>query len=225
MAKTDATKTMSEILSELIIGSGMDYRPLAAAIGISQASLSKYAANEAEPGLTALVKLADYFGVTIDYLAGRTDTKSPDPKLQEAVELTGLTEQAITMIVTQKTPDMQGKYGDTCWEEIPELRKLIDLLCSSQAGVDAMQYIYQYISPIEFARDEKTETIRGHEVLWITTIEDGEEKRRGITADYMREFQRKELLKALKKLQNEATGKSPRSKWVTIDDIIPPDLD
>jgi len=100
MAKTDATKTFSEVLTKLITESGMEYRPLAAAIGISQASLSKYAANDAEPGLTALVKIADYFGVSIDYLAGRTDTKSPNPDLQAAVEFTGLSEQAIKALRT-----------------------------------------------------------------------------------------------------------------------------
>lgn len=224
MAKTNATKTMSEILTGLIAETEMEYRPLAAAIGISQASLSKYAANDAEPGLTALVKLADHFGVSIDYLAGRTDTRSTNPNLQEAVEFTGLSEQAVKMLATQETPRVEGKVGME-WQGVPELRKLIDLLCSSQVGVDAMQYIHQYISPIVFAAGEQTETVRGNKVIWITTIEDGEEKKRGITADYMREFQRRDLLGALKKLQKEAAGESPRSKWLTIDDIIHPDLE
>jgi len=98
MAKTDATKTFSEVLSRLIAESGMEYRPLAAAIGISQASLSKYAANDAEPGITALVKLAAYFNVSIDYLVGRTDVRSPEPSLQAAVEYTGLHEDAVEVL-------------------------------------------------------------------------------------------------------------------------------
>ncbi len=31
--------------------------------------------NESEPKLTALIALADYFGVSLDYLVGRTDKK------------------------------------------------------------------------------------------------------------------------------------------------------
>jgi len=111
MAKTDATKTFSEVLTDLIIESGMEYRPLAAAIGISQASLSKYAANDAEPGLTALVKPAEYFDVSIDYLAGRTDTRNPEPDMQGAVEYTGLSEQAIDAIRELQ----KSEYFEAMW--------------------------------------------------------------------------------------------------------------
>jgi len=31
--------------------------------------------NESEPKLTALIALADYFGVSLDYLVGRSDEK------------------------------------------------------------------------------------------------------------------------------------------------------
>ena len=109
MAKTDATKSFSEILMGLIIESKMEYRPLAKAIGISQASLSKYAANDAEPGITALVKLAEYFNVSIDYLAGRTDVRSPKPEMQAAVEFTGLSEQAVKKLQEFNPIDSPGR--------------------------------------------------------------------------------------------------------------------
>lgn len=44
---------------------------LADATGVGRATLAHYEAGTSEPGLTNLIKLADFFDVTLDYLAGR----------------------------------------------------------------------------------------------------------------------------------------------------------
>lgn len=41
--------------------------------GISQSSLRRYERGEMEPSAKALVAIADYFGVSVDYLLGRTE--------------------------------------------------------------------------------------------------------------------------------------------------------
>lgn len=48
-------------------------RQVAAVLGISQPSYIRYENGKAEPSLEALVKLADLFDVSIDYLCGRKD--------------------------------------------------------------------------------------------------------------------------------------------------------
>ena len=98
MQSTNMPKGFKGRLAELVRESDLDYRPLAAAIGISQASLSKYTRGDAEPGLGALVKLATYFKVSTDYLAGLTDVRSPSPDLQGAAEYTGLHEAAVEVL-------------------------------------------------------------------------------------------------------------------------------
>ncbi len=40
-------------------------------IGISPSALRKYERGEREPSLSALVLIADYYGVSLDYLAGK----------------------------------------------------------------------------------------------------------------------------------------------------------
>lgn len=40
-------------------------------IGLSPSALRKYERGEREPSLSALVLIADYYGVTLDYLAGK----------------------------------------------------------------------------------------------------------------------------------------------------------
>lgn len=38
-----------------------------------QNTISRYETGEREPGIAELIKIADYFDVSIDYLVGRTD--------------------------------------------------------------------------------------------------------------------------------------------------------
>lgn len=46
---------------------------LANAVGIDQRTISNYETGKTSPDSFALIKLADYFNVSIDYLVGRTD--------------------------------------------------------------------------------------------------------------------------------------------------------
>ncbi|MNI92633.1 HTH-type transcriptional regulator Xre [compost metagenome] len=46
-------------------------------VRLSRACLSHYENGRREPDLAALTKLADFFGVTVDYLVGRTDKRAP----------------------------------------------------------------------------------------------------------------------------------------------------
>lgn len=48
-------------------------RQLADILNISQPSYIRYENGTAEPNLTNLVKLADYFDVSVDYLLGRKE--------------------------------------------------------------------------------------------------------------------------------------------------------
>ena len=46
---------------------------VAEATGIDQRTLSNYETGKTLPDAVALIRLADFFGVTIDYLVGRSD--------------------------------------------------------------------------------------------------------------------------------------------------------
>ena len=58
---------------------GISQRDLGKAMGVSAVTISRYETGEHEPGIAELVKIADYFNVSVDYLLGRTD----DPKIQK----------------------------------------------------------------------------------------------------------------------------------------------
>ena len=53
---------------------------LAALLGMSQTGYSKYETGENEVPVSILVKLADIYQTSTDYLLGRTDIKTPYPK-------------------------------------------------------------------------------------------------------------------------------------------------
>ena len=51
---------------------GVSQRQAASELGISQALLSHYENGAREPGLGFICKVCDYYGVTADYLLGRS---------------------------------------------------------------------------------------------------------------------------------------------------------
>lgn len=62
----------SRTLSLLRKEKGVNQRIVASELGISQALLSHYETGAREPGLAFLVKACDYYGVSADFLLGRT---------------------------------------------------------------------------------------------------------------------------------------------------------
>lgn len=66
------------VLGELIDASGASLRELARQTDISFTTLSQYRAGTSQPTVPRLEALADHFGVSVDYLLGRTEVKSPD---------------------------------------------------------------------------------------------------------------------------------------------------
>ena len=61
----------SEVLRHLVDSTGMSLYEISRASGISQSALQSYHSRRCKPDLDNLVKLADYFAVPLDYLAGR----------------------------------------------------------------------------------------------------------------------------------------------------------
>ena len=46
---------------------------LATELNTTQNTISRYETGEREPGIDELIKIADYFNVSVDYLVGRTE--------------------------------------------------------------------------------------------------------------------------------------------------------
>ena len=68
--------TYSERLVELRTEKGISQKAAAADLGISQALLSHYEKGIREFNMDFLCRVADYYGVTADYVLGRTQSRS-----------------------------------------------------------------------------------------------------------------------------------------------------
>jgi len=64
-------------LKEVRRSKGISQLKLAMDLNTSQNTISRYETGEREPGLTELIRIADYFNISVDYLLERTD----DPHL------------------------------------------------------------------------------------------------------------------------------------------------
>lgn len=62
---------MKTKINELVRSSGKTQQEMANYLGISQASFYSYTVGKAEPSLDKLIKIADYFDVSLDYLCDR----------------------------------------------------------------------------------------------------------------------------------------------------------
>ena len=67
--------TFSERILELRSERGLTQEELGEVIGVKRYSIYSYEEGRAFPEMKGLVALADFFDVSMDYLAGRTDKR------------------------------------------------------------------------------------------------------------------------------------------------------
>ena len=66
-------------IDPLILSSGKDASEIEKAIGLTRGTISKWRNTNLKSYLSYIEKIADYFGVSIAYIFGETDEKSPSP--------------------------------------------------------------------------------------------------------------------------------------------------
>lgn len=54
---------------------GISQQRLADAVDVSQPSINKYENHNIEPDIDVLIRLADYFNTSVDYIIGHTDVR------------------------------------------------------------------------------------------------------------------------------------------------------
>lgn len=97
---------------------GLSQKEVAISLGVSQALLSHYEKGVRECGLDFVVRCADYFGVTTDYLLGKHPTRfglQPDGDDPNADEDKRLTMQSVLMCgnyIAEKFSVFDENFGD-----------------------------------------------------------------------------------------------------------------
>lgn len=86
---------------------------IAGAIGKSRQVVSQYFNGESEPTFETLVKIADFFRVSTDYLLGKPVPQSTDPSMQAAAAFTGLSEDNLDFLNQCVRVQEMHRHGNT----------------------------------------------------------------------------------------------------------------
>lgn len=62
-------------IKELRTEKGLTLIEMSNQLGIGKATINNYELGRSEPNISTLIKLAEYFDVSIDYLVGRSDER------------------------------------------------------------------------------------------------------------------------------------------------------
>lgn len=68
-----------ERLKQLRINSGLTQLDVSRLLGVERSTYVKYERGNSDPSTATLIRLADYFGVTVDYLIGHDTFENPLP--------------------------------------------------------------------------------------------------------------------------------------------------
>ncbi len=74
-------KVVSQRLRSLRESVKLSQAKMGEVVGVKQSALNRYEQNQASPSFETLLRYADYFDVSLDYIFGRTD--NPQGKLYE----------------------------------------------------------------------------------------------------------------------------------------------
>lgn len=83
------------ILKELRKKNKETQKTTADAIGVDQQTLRRYESGDRKPDIEILVRIADHFNVSTDYLLGRSPIQSTDTFIQNDCVVTGLSQEAV----------------------------------------------------------------------------------------------------------------------------------
>lgn len=113
-------RSFGEILTSLREERGIYQKELAAILKVSVGTVSNYENNIHFPDQDALLQLADYFGVTVDYLLGRTSYRYSLDTLNEEYA-PGMTVAELVNIIQHFSPQNTASFLD--YIELLQLRQ------------------------------------------------------------------------------------------------------
>lgn len=155
---------IGEKLKELRKAKGITSETLCNSIGISSGSYRNYERDDRNPPYDVLLKIADYYNVSLDYLFGREESKNP------------LLEMAIKPINDEEMWQAYDKLPDVAKEIFVEV---MEVLAKASRKKEEPKEIKQNVYPIPtLARGKKgvsVEYMTEDEINDILNAEDADE--------------------------------------------------
>ena len=74
------SKSYNERMKDLREDKDLSQQQFAKLMGLSDVTIQSYEYGKSEPKVSTLIKMAQLYGTSIDYIVGLTDEKKPFPK-------------------------------------------------------------------------------------------------------------------------------------------------
>lgn len=84
-------------LRELRNKKGLTLKQLGSIIGAAESTVSLYEKGKRQPDNETLIRIADYFGVTVDYLLGSSEVPAEEPERGQGQGVSAATQSAIVI--------------------------------------------------------------------------------------------------------------------------------
>jgi transcriptional regulator with XRE-family HTH domain len=122
-------------LRELMETPDISQAKVAEPVGVTRQAISSYSLGTSVPDIDKLVRIAEFFDVSTEFLLGRTEIKKVDATKQAAAEYLDLSEEAIDAIRLLKYGHMEQNFLDG-FKLTTQMEPLADMLSSWIEAVD-----------------------------------------------------------------------------------------
>lgn len=106
-------KKVGERINTALATKDIKQKDLARTIGVTDNTISYYVSGARTPNTEQIVKMAQYLGVSTDYLLGTSEVASNDPNIQMISKYTGLSDKSINALHYDLTENEQTKVFTT----------------------------------------------------------------------------------------------------------------
>ena len=121
---------------------------LSVMLDVTKNTFRQWTNSNATPTMEKLIKLAEYFNVSVDYLTGKSPIKSPEIETRAAVLRYGLSEVGLSELSAMPLSEMNhGAEHINAMNRKAETmtyRAIINLLLSSEHGKKALRLLSSY---------------------------------------------------------------------------------
>lgn len=123
-----ANRPTARRISGLIEKKRINQVILAGALNIQRQTVSNYANGQSVPDAEMLKKIADYFGVSTDYLVEKSDVETPNVTVKEMCEYTGLSEKAVEALHDAKDEFPKHLINNQFLDQMQSMCQLLNWL-------------------------------------------------------------------------------------------------
>lgn len=96
--ETKCLQVFGSRIKELRLERGLTIEEFANEVGISKSSVGYYESQNRAPDIVVAGRMADVLNVPADYLIGRSDARTQEPKLKNICDKIGLSDKSVLML-------------------------------------------------------------------------------------------------------------------------------